>query len=60
MNTDLILQLVELAISMAQSQLDGGELKETLADVILKGVRAYEEHTGETLAPLFIKAEEPI
>lgn len=60
MNTDLVLQLVELAIALAQSQLEGGELSHTLLDIIQKGVQAYEQHTGELLDPLRIQAEEPI
>jgi hypothetical protein len=61
MNSDLVLQLVEVAISMAQSQSDdAGELSQTLLDIIEKGRQAYEQHTGELLDPLQIQEEEPI
>ena len=60
MNTELILQLVETAIELAQDQLSGTELEQTLSDIALKGLDAYRAHTGETLDPDLIDAEESI
>jgi hypothetical protein len=60
MNTELILELVETAIELAQSQMSGTELEHTLLDIVRKGVDAYQEHTGETLDPSLIGAEESI
>ena len=60
MNPNLIFQLVELAISLAQSQLHGRETEHALLRIIRKGVQAYEDHIGETLDPLLIKSEDPI
>ncbi len=60
MNSNLILNLVDLAIALAQNQLDVGDAKQALLGIVRKGVRAYEDHTGEPLDPLLIKAEEPV
>ena len=38
MNVNLIYQLVELAISLAQNELDGSTMESTLIDIIQKGV----------------------
>jgi hypothetical protein len=51
MNVGLIYQLVELAISLAQSELDGSTMERTLMDLIQKGVEAYQEQTGKALDP---------
>jgi hypothetical protein len=60
MNPDLILRLVDLAISLAQSQMDSGDVKQALLGIVQKSVRAYTDHTGEPLDPSLIKAEEPV
>jgi hypothetical protein len=60
MNSNLIFQLVEVAISLAQTQLDGDQAAKTLLAIVQKGVQAFEQHTGERLDPALIKAEEPI
>jgi hypothetical protein len=53
MNEDnnLIYNLVELAISLAQSHLDGSELENTLIDLVHKSIEAFEDLTGKTLDP---------
>ena len=58
MNSDLIFELVELAISLAHTHLDSGDVEQTLLDIIEKGVQAYEDHTGEKLDPYLITAED--
>ena len=60
MNPNLVFQLVEVAISLAQSQVDTGKVANTLLGIIQKSVIAYESHTGETLDPALIRAEEPL
>ena len=60
MNANLIVNLIDLAIALAQSQLDAGDAKQALVGIVRKGVRAYEDHTGEPLDPLLIQAEEPV
>lgn len=60
MNTDIILELVDTAVALAQDQFSGSELTRTLRDIIQRGVDAYDEHTGETLDPFNIKEEEAI
>jgi hypothetical protein len=51
MNVNLIYQLVELAISLAQNELDGSTMESTLIDIIQKGVQTYQEQTGKALDP---------
>ncbi len=60
MNPNLIAQLVQLAIYLAKTQLDGPDIKHALLDIIQTGVQAYEDHTGQPLDPLLIKAEGPV
>jgi hypothetical protein len=59
MNQNLILELVDLAISMA-TELDHGTTTDVLLDVVHKATAAYEEHTGETLNTSLVEAEEEI
>ena len=37
-----------------------GDAKQALLGIVQKGVRAYEDHTGEPLDLSLIKAEEPV
>ena len=60
MRPNLIFDLVELAISLAQSHLNDEDVEGTLLDIVQKGVRAYEEQTGERLSPLLTRAEDPV
>ena len=60
MNSELILRLVDTAISLARSQMDSDDAKQALIDIVQKGLRAYTEHTGEPLDQSLIKAEEPV
>jgi hypothetical protein len=57
MKSDLIFELVELAISLAQAEIDSGNVEQTLLDIVQKGVQAYEDHTGEQFDPLLIGVE---
>jgi hypothetical protein len=54
MNAGLIYQLVELAISLAQNELDGSTMESTLLDITKKGVQAYQEQTGKALDPRLV------
>ena len=63
MNADIVLQLVEVAISLARSRADGtaeqdAKIATTLITIVRSGAQAYKDHTGEALDPLLIKAEE--
>ena len=60
MKRNLILELMELSIALAETELDGGNVAHILLDIIQKGVQAYEHRTGEALDPHLIKAEDPI
>jgi hypothetical protein len=65
MSVSLILQLVDVAIALAQSQTDGtaqqgANVTNTLLVIIRKSVQAYEDHTGKPLDPLLIRAEDPV
>ena len=57
MNPNLIFQLLELAISLAQTQLDSGDTGRALLDIVQKSVQAYEDHTGESLDVNLIRPE---
>jgi hypothetical protein len=52
MNT--IYQLVDLALSLAQSELDGADFERTMLDIIQKGVRVYQDQTGKPLDPKLV------
>jgi hypothetical protein len=65
MNPALVLQILQLALSLAQSQLPGAAapdvaVAQTLLDIVQKGSAAYQQHTGQPLDPSLIKAEETI
>lgn len=60
MNPNLIIELVQLATSLADTHLDGGDVAHILLGIVQKGVQAYEEQTGETLNPALIRAENTI
>jgi hypothetical protein len=60
MMQSLILQLVEVAIALVQSQLGPGEGATVLAGIVQRGIAAYEAHTGEGLDPSLIKPELPL
>ncbi len=60
MNTDLIFELVEMAVSLAESQFSGTELARTLLDIVQRGVDAYEEHTGTSLDVGLVEAEDTL
>jgi len=65
MNPALVFNIAELALSLAKSQLPGKTqhdvpVADTLLDIVRKGAQAYQQHTGEPLNPLLIRAEEPL
>jgi len=60
MNPEIVLQLVETAIELAQSQLPHEDLTATLLDIVQKGADAYHEHTGEPINASMVGIEESI
>jgi hypothetical protein len=60
MNPQLILDLVDVAISLAQSQMDRAGTKQALLSIVRMSIRAYEDHVGAPLDTSLIKAEEPV
>jgi hypothetical protein len=60
MNPNLITDLVELAVSLAETHAAGQDVARILLGIVRKGVQAYEEQTGETLNPELIRAETAI
>jgi hypothetical protein len=61
MKSDLIFELVELAISLAHAELgDSGNVEQMLRDIAEKANQAVEDHTGEELDPLRIEAEDEV
>jgi hypothetical protein len=51
MKENLIYELLDLAVSLAQSQLDGSKLENTLLDLVRKSMEAFEDQTGKALDP---------
>ena len=60
MNPNLITDLVELAISLAETHTAGQDVAHILVDIVRKAVHAYEDQTGEPLNPSLIRAENAI
>jgi hypothetical protein len=60
MNPSLVYQLVELAINLAQCELDSGDVEKALWNVVLKSVEAYEDHTGQPIDMHQIHPENPL
>jgi hypothetical protein len=60
MNSNLILQLFEVALGLAQSQLNSTDTANTLIGIVQKAVQAYEAQTGQPLDFNLIKPEAPI
>jgi hypothetical protein len=57
---NLILQLVEVAIALAQSQLAPGDAAATLAGIVERAVSASQTQAGQPLDPSLIKQEAPL
>jgi hypothetical protein len=60
MTQNLILQLIEVAIALAQSQLQPGDSASTMLGIVQRAVSAYEANTGQPMDPSLIKAETPL
>jgi hypothetical protein len=60
MNSNLILRLVDLAVSLAEQDIGNGSTAGILLDIIQKAVEVYEEQTGRALNTDFIEAEEEL
>jgi hypothetical protein len=57
MKPELIFGLVDLAVSLAQTQLDSGDIAPTLLSIARRAVGAYQNQTGKTLDPRLIAVE---
>src|SRR6516225_8612019 len=60
MNADLILELVEVAISFAQTHLEGEDLDNLLLDIVHKGAEAFHDNSVLDLDLSVINAELPL
>jgi hypothetical protein len=60
MNANLIVQLVEVAIAIAQSQLNPDQTAGALLTIVQRGVAAYEANTGQPINLALIKPEAPV
>ena len=65
MNTTLVFEILQLALSLAQSQISGPAgadtaVAQTLIEIVQKGSQAYQQHTGEPLDAALIKTEQTI
>lgn len=56
----LILQLIEVLLAFAQTQLTPGDAADTLTCIVKKAVSALETHTGQPVDPSIIKPEAPL
>jgi hypothetical protein len=57
MKPDLILDLVGLAIALAQAHMQSEDVEQTLIDIVTTAVAAYHDHTGEPLDPQLVGLE---
>jgi hypothetical protein len=62
MNTTLILEILKLALSLAQTQIKGSAsenlaIDKILLEIVQKGAEAYQQNTGEALNPSLIRPE---
>jgi hypothetical protein len=65
MNTELIFDILRLAISLVEAQVRGPasqdlSVDETLAEIVQKGLEAYQLDSGKALDTSFIKDEAEI
>jgi hypothetical protein len=60
MSPTIVYQLVELAINLAQCELDSGDVEKALVAMVRKAMQAYEDHTGEPLQLGLINVEDPL
>ena len=63
MSPDVVFEIVNLAVSLAQVQTTGkaqqdAVLSGILLQIIARAIQAYHDHTGETLDPSLIKPEQ--
>ena len=61
----LIFEIVQLALSLVQSQLPGkaqqdATAADTLLQIVQKGAQAYSQETGAPLYVTLIKSEDPL
>jgi hypothetical protein len=60
MNADIVYNLLDVALSLALTQLDPGDTEHVLLDIVQKAARAYKDHTGEPLNLALIGEEAPL
>ena len=65
MNPSLIFEIVQLALSLVQSQLPGkaqqdATVADTLLQIVRKGAQAYSQETGAPLDVTLIRSEDPL
>ena len=65
MTPSLVLEIVQLTLSLVQSQLPGKAQQDatvagTLLQIVQKGAQAYSQETGAPLDVSLIKSEDPI
>jgi hypothetical protein len=61
MNLDLVIEIAELAISIANNTLNGTQpakqVTATLLQIVQNGALVYQQHTGQALDPRLIHTE---
>jgi len=57
MNANLVLNLLDLAVTLTRSHLEGSEIEESILKVIRAAARIYEDHTGQPINISLIQPE---
>jgi hypothetical protein len=58
MDVEVILELIDIAVSLAQAQFSGTELEQTLMDIVNHSLDAYNTHAGQTMELGLVTAED--
>lgn len=59
MNTDIAIQIIELALSLVKDQ-SATSVASVLAQIVGKAAKAYKDQTGQPVDPSLIPAEDPV
>jgi hypothetical protein len=57
MNANLVLNLLDLAVTLTKSHLEGSDIEESIVEVIHAAGKIYEDHTGQPINISLIQPE---
>jgi len=60
MNSNVIYRLLDMALTLAEQEMEDGGTADTVLHIIHKAEEVYEEQTGMALNTSFIEAEEEL